>query len=617
MKGGGYDPIVRGEVGVAVWWVVLFGAAVGVLPAARITAGGLGHVRAARRVRRSGPRSGSAGRTRPSAAPRRLGAVAAYLGVFVIALIAQRGEAVRRTVIAVGAAIAVVSVARPALAAAPGLVPRQRGGRRPPPGPAPQLPARLLERARGADRDRDPGGPLDRGHGPPRGRPRARRRGAAGDGASPPTTRSRAAARIEIAAALIVLFALYPRRLQLLPIAARRRRSGARSPSRPPTQRGALADGLTNAAAGSQASEMLALALVICAGVGADRLGDRARRAPRALSDAVDPPEPRRSTRARPGRDRRARSARSRSAPRARSPTAGTASRTRAGPTTPRSGSRAPAATAATSTGRRWSTPPRPSRSPGSGRARSSSGGRARAPARASSATPTRSTSRRSASSGSPALLLIVALMLAVLGWGRWPALRAPTRERRALLAAATAGCVVFAVAAGDRLGLGAAGDPRLLPVARGVRSPRSSAPAERPERARASASASGSSGSRVGGPDRGRDSARRRRLDPRQPGARRFGAARPGARRGDDGEEHPALRGDPEPPAGADPRARRRSRRPPSPPPARRPTTSRPTGATGSCLSRLEARVGNVDAVDRRLPPRARAEPEIPAVQP
>ena len=40
MKGGGYDPIVRGEVGVAVWWVVLFGAAVGVLPAARLSAAG-------------------------------------------------------------------------------------------------------------------------------------------------------------------------------------------------------------------------------------------------------------------------------------------------------------------------------------------------------------------------------------------------------------------------------------------------------------------------------------------------------------------------------------------------------------------------------------------------
>src|SRR5919108_3836629 len=32
LKGGGYDEIVYGEVGVAVWWIVLLGAAVGGLP---------------------------------------------------------------------------------------------------------------------------------------------------------------------------------------------------------------------------------------------------------------------------------------------------------------------------------------------------------------------------------------------------------------------------------------------------------------------------------------------------------------------------------------------------------------------------------------------------------
>src|SRR5215218_10208201 len=36
LKGGGYDEVIRGEVGIAVWWVVLLGALVGVLPAARI-----------------------------------------------------------------------------------------------------------------------------------------------------------------------------------------------------------------------------------------------------------------------------------------------------------------------------------------------------------------------------------------------------------------------------------------------------------------------------------------------------------------------------------------------------------------------------------------------------
>src|SRR5689334_10664229 len=33
LRGGGYDTVVRSEVGVAIWWIVLLGAAAGVLPA--------------------------------------------------------------------------------------------------------------------------------------------------------------------------------------------------------------------------------------------------------------------------------------------------------------------------------------------------------------------------------------------------------------------------------------------------------------------------------------------------------------------------------------------------------------------------------------------------------
>src|SRR4051795_5447589 len=36
LRGGGYDPLVRGEIGVAVWWVVLLGVATGVLPLIRL-----------------------------------------------------------------------------------------------------------------------------------------------------------------------------------------------------------------------------------------------------------------------------------------------------------------------------------------------------------------------------------------------------------------------------------------------------------------------------------------------------------------------------------------------------------------------------------------------------
>lgn len=35
LRGGGYDAVVRGEVGLAIWWVVLVGAVAGVLPAVR------------------------------------------------------------------------------------------------------------------------------------------------------------------------------------------------------------------------------------------------------------------------------------------------------------------------------------------------------------------------------------------------------------------------------------------------------------------------------------------------------------------------------------------------------------------------------------------------------
>src|SRR5918996_2080760 len=36
LRGGGYDALVRSEIGIAVWWIVLTGAAVGALPLARL-----------------------------------------------------------------------------------------------------------------------------------------------------------------------------------------------------------------------------------------------------------------------------------------------------------------------------------------------------------------------------------------------------------------------------------------------------------------------------------------------------------------------------------------------------------------------------------------------------
>src|SRR5688572_21646525 len=37
MEGGGYDAVVRSQVGIAVWWIVLIGAFVGALPVGRMS----------------------------------------------------------------------------------------------------------------------------------------------------------------------------------------------------------------------------------------------------------------------------------------------------------------------------------------------------------------------------------------------------------------------------------------------------------------------------------------------------------------------------------------------------------------------------------------------------
>src|SRR5688500_12998022 len=36
LEGGGYDAVIRSEAGIAVWWIVLLGVLVGLLPVARI-----------------------------------------------------------------------------------------------------------------------------------------------------------------------------------------------------------------------------------------------------------------------------------------------------------------------------------------------------------------------------------------------------------------------------------------------------------------------------------------------------------------------------------------------------------------------------------------------------
>jgi hypothetical protein len=264
MKGGGYDPIVRGEVGIAVWWLVLVGAAVGALPAARISRAGwvmLGLLAAFAVWTTLGAGwSESAERSVAEA-----GRVAAYLAVFALALAAQRADTVRRIAIGVGAALATVSVLALLSRVHPSWFPANEA-------------AAVLPEGRRLNY------PLDYWNGVAAlvaiGIPlvlwiAASARSVIGRAlaaAALPAmslaafcTLSRGGA-IEIGAALAVFIGLYPHRLQVLPTLLV---SGLGSlvAIAAAAQRDALADGFTGPAADSQASEMLAVAVVVCVGV--------------------------------------------------------------------------------------------------------------------------------------------------------------------------------------------------------------------------------------------------------------------------------------------------------------------------------------------------------------
>src|SRR3954447_20201880 len=107
LQGGGYDQAIRGEVGIAIWWVVLLGALVGVLPVARISrAGWIGiglfggfWVWMALGITWSGDSERSVAE---------VARIAMYIGVFALALSVQGREGLRRTVNGLAAAIGVV-----------------------------------------------------------------------------------------------------------------------------------------------------------------------------------------------------------------------------------------------------------------------------------------------------------------------------------------------------------------------------------------------------------------------------------------------------------------------------------------------------------------------------
>src|SRR5438874_1739562 len=96
MKGGGYDPLVGGQVGIVVWWVVVLAALVGVLPVARVGTpawigfGLLGAFAAWTALGVSWSSTSEQGVAE-------IGLVSTYLGVFILGLAGRGPDRLRRT----------------------------------------------------------------------------------------------------------------------------------------------------------------------------------------------------------------------------------------------------------------------------------------------------------------------------------------------------------------------------------------------------------------------------------------------------------------------------------------------------------------------------------------
>jgi O-Antigen ligase len=266
LKGGGYDELVYGQVGIVVWWIVALGAAVAVLPASRVgTAGwvGFGLMGALAIWTALGIGwSSSAGRSVAE-----LGRVATYLGIFALALATQGPDRLRRTAGAVGSAIAVVSIIALLSRLHPAWFPSASQT-----SDFLNVPSRLsypLNYWNGVAAMIAVGIPLVL---ITANSARSVLGRALATAALPAMalaalyTFSRGGA-IEIAVALVVLFSLHPRRLELLPTALLGA-AGSAIVIVAATQRNALESGFGNAAAHSQGNEMIAIALVVCAGVG-------------------------------------------------------------------------------------------------------------------------------------------------------------------------------------------------------------------------------------------------------------------------------------------------------------------------------------------------------------
>src|SRR4051794_21346068 len=265
LKGGGYDEVVRGEVGIAVSWIVLLGAIVGVLPATRIRVAGwvgIGLLVAFGVWTSVGIIwSDSAGRSASE-----MGRIAMYGAVFALALSLQGRNGLRRTLNAVASGIAVVGALALLSRFHPAWFPVNETAR-----VIPNVQSRLnypLNYWNGLAALMAMGIPLLLVIAARARRLPLQALAAAALPAIALTayyTFSRGGA-LEIGVALIALLVLYPRRLALLPTLVPAA-GGAAILIVAARQRGALDDGLSNSLAHTQGNEMIAIALVVCAGV--------------------------------------------------------------------------------------------------------------------------------------------------------------------------------------------------------------------------------------------------------------------------------------------------------------------------------------------------------------
>jgi hypothetical protein len=107
LSDGGYDTVVRGQVGVAVWWIVLLGALAGILPGRIGRAGWVAIGLLAAFALWTGLATGWSESAERSTIE--LGRVATYLGVLVLAIVLQGRSAARHTINGLACAIGFVT----------------------------------------------------------------------------------------------------------------------------------------------------------------------------------------------------------------------------------------------------------------------------------------------------------------------------------------------------------------------------------------------------------------------------------------------------------------------------------------------------------------------------